>query len=330
MNKLTPEQKLRIEKNRAIALEKRAAVTIVEQQLRIQENKEKALQKLREKYENTFTPLQREELRVKLGITLPLPPEEIPEAKVTLADLRERIPYDAVSLEEFKAFESELIAGYKLIHKKVSNKPVTFYKVPFEDALNLVNRKKTIILKGTAYIAEEDLPSMFLPEAIKDDFVEDYESIAKLISLLSVERASDYGSWINVGLVLKNLQDSDKEHDYNKLWHEFSSKCSSEYKYEQTEKKWASFKSTQMKRQLTVRSLKYWAKQDNFEGYHRVTPTLKRVERKEQFLEDDYLKCDEAEFETWVKEAKEHDANLDLEQVKKDLLDLHRKKTKRK
>ena len=87
----------------------------------------------------------------------------------------------------------------------------------------------------------------------------------KYAMFLSPARASNYEDWRNVGLALHNTDDS-----LLSAWIEFSKKCPSIY--EKTEqggcpKYWKLFKTPVHSSLLTIRSLAYWAKQDNPKEY---------------------------------------------------------------
>lgn len=83
------------------------------------------------------------------------------------------------------------------------------------------------------------------------------------VNMLSDTRADSYEDWRNVGLALHNTDDS-----LLYIWIEFSKKC--EYKFKRGNdhqgdcyKFWTQFKNPDAGNLLTIRSLAYWAKQDN-------------------------------------------------------------------
>jgi len=88
----------------------------------------------------------------------------------------------------------------------------------------------------------------------------DIEKIIQLVSLLSVDRAENYNQWIEVGWALHNIDSNSNE--LLDLWIEFSKK-SSKFEEGQCEKQWHKSKNEG----LTVATLHYWAKLDNYQKY---------------------------------------------------------------
>ena len=91
---------------------------------------------------------------------------------------------------------------------------------------------------------------------------EDVRKACKYISMLSTSRAKDYHDWIRVGLVLHNI---DKSLLF--AWVDFSKKCSEKYKEGECEKIWRTMKNPVVGNVLTIRSLAFWAKQDDPKQY---------------------------------------------------------------
>jgi len=81
-----------------------------------------------------------------------------------------------------------------------------------------------------------------------------------LVSLLSDERNDDYESWIRVGLALHNIDNS-----LLNTWIDFS-KRSPKFKEGDCENKWYTMRNDQGG--LTIRSLMWWAEEDNYLKYH--------------------------------------------------------------
>ena len=93
----------------------------------------------------------------------------------------------------------------------------------------------------------------------------------KYTCMLSVERSTDYENWRNVGLALHNTDDS-----LLPTWIEFSSKSSKFKRADDGQgncgKFWKQFKTPSTGSLLTIRSLAYWAKEDNpkeYEAFNR-------------------------------------------------------------
>jgi P4 family phage/plasmid primase-like protien len=83
--------------------------------------------------------------------------------------------------------------------------------------------------------------------------------IDKFSELLSVKRADNYNSWIEVGMCLKNISS-----DYKYIWKKFSEK-SDKYSEKECDEKWKSFKKN--KDGLKIGSLLKWCKEDNEKEY---------------------------------------------------------------
>jgi P4 family phage/plasmid primase-like protien len=86
-------------------------------------------------------------------------------------------------------------------------------------------------------------------------------------SMLADSRARDYDDWRNVGLALHSIDNS-----LLGTWIEFSRKCPSKFKEGECEKIWNKIKTSGNGKILTIRSLAYWAKQDDpkqFEAFNK-------------------------------------------------------------
>jgi hypothetical protein len=84
--------------------------------------------------------------------------------------------------------------------------------------------------------------------------------INELVSILSVQRADNYSQWLEVGWALHNIDPNSQE--LLDIWIEFSKK-SSKFKEGQCEKEWERSKLEG----LTIKSIHYWAKIDNYAKY---------------------------------------------------------------
>lgn len=84
----------------------------------------------------------------------------------------------------------------------------------------------------------------------------------KYTSMLCDKRANDYHDWMHVGLALHNV-----DHSLLPAWIEFSKKCSRKYKDGECEKIWKTMKNPANGNVLTIRSIAYWAKQDDPKQY---------------------------------------------------------------
>lgn len=97
-------------------------------------------------------------------------------------------------------------------------------------------------------------------------------SMARAITLrcLSTDRADSYKTWMEVGWCLYNIDSSEEMFD---IWQEFSNKSakSSENNVAELRRMWTrGFSRNTAGSRLTLRSLHYWARQDNPEEYKRI------------------------------------------------------------
>lgn len=91
----------------------------------------------------------------------------------------------------------------------------------------------------------------------------DIEYIKKLLNIISPERADDYGRWMEVGWCLHNIDP--KNDELLDCWIAFSQK-SDKFEEGACENKWRDFQNEG----LTMGSLKYWAKTDNYDAYMEI------------------------------------------------------------
>ena len=151
-------------------------------------------------------------------------------------DLRENVCYTEYTQNKLKTLTSSQSSMIDSVEENV-------YSSYYVDNNNEINRFK---------IVEE----------------EELKLITNLCDCLSIERASEYGSWLDVGLALHNTN-SDK---FLPVWEKFSQKYS---RYNNGSKrncsqKWASFNSHHSGSRLTQGSLRYWANHDNPKKFNEV------------------------------------------------------------
>jgi P4 family phage/plasmid primase-like protien len=89
----------------------------------------------------------------------------------------------------------------------------------------------------------------------------DIKVVAALVKCLSMERAENYSTWIEVGWCLHNIDPTNV--DLLNLWIEFSASCPQKFKEGECENKWKGFRNDG----LTMGSLAHWAREDNYEAY---------------------------------------------------------------
>ena len=93
----------------------------------------------------------------------------------------------------------------------------------------------------------------------------DFNSVKDLVNILSISRADDYEKWIEVAICLNSIDPSNPE--MFELWENFSKK-SSKYEDGCCEKKWDEIaRSNAGRRELTIGTLIFWARFDNYEKF---------------------------------------------------------------
>ena len=95
--------------------------------------------------------------------------------------------------------------------------------------------------------------------ASKED---DIRKATKFTCMLNDKRSMDYHDWLKVGLALHNIDNS-----LLHAWIEFSKKCGKKFKEGECEKMWTTMKNPLNGNVLTIRSLAFWAKQDDTKQY---------------------------------------------------------------
>jgi phage/plasmid-associated DNA primase len=113
------------------------------------------------------------------------------------------------------------------------------------DLLKALNKKKTVKAKNSSYLNY------------------DIEQIRSLVSILSDERVENYSQWIEVGWMLHNIDPLNDE--LLEIWINFSKK-SKKFVEGECEKLWDNMKSEG----LTIATLHYWAKIDNYAKYNEL------------------------------------------------------------
>ena len=146
-----------------------------------------------------------------------------------------------ISIEDyFEGNNISLVRFFSVRNKKESD--LTSIRSDKISILEITNKKKITKIKPVTFINYD-------PEKIKE-----------LVLMLSAERADNYSQWIEVGWMLHNIDPNSQE--LLDIWIEFS-KQSSKFKEGECEKVWDSSKNEG----LTIATLHYWAKLDNYIKY---------------------------------------------------------------
>jgi len=159
------------------------------------------------------------------------------------------------------------------------------YNNPIDITNTLLNKYKLIKMYSLQdKLRCEDNASVYLEDVSFENIEEEYTKISEkqivrnnfneaplsekkedeirrtkyLVSLLSDDRNNTFESWIRIGWALHNIDKSLLD-----TWIEFS-KRSPKFKEGECEEKWANMREEG----LTIRSLMYWAEEDNYHKYH--------------------------------------------------------------
>lgn len=106
---------------------------------------------------------------------------------------------------------------------------------------------------------KEPIKGNLVTKLLTTNTCEDYHTIKGLVDCFNVERADNYADWLNVGFCLFNIHNSLLD-----LWEEFSMK-SDKYESGKCQELW----DTMTKKNMSIASLKWWAKKDNLKMYNR-------------------------------------------------------------
>lgn len=116
---------------------------------------------------------------------------------------------------------------------------------------------------GIISTMKAEQPKYDIP-AFKED---DIRRATKYTCMLNEKRSNDYHDWLRVGLALHNI-----DHSLLPTWIEFSKKAGPKFKDGECDKMWKTMKNPSSGNVLTIRSLAYWAKQDDpkqFEAFNK-------------------------------------------------------------
>jgi P4 family phage/plasmid primase-like protien len=95
------------------------------------------------------------------------------------------------------------------------------------------------------------------------DIRNNLKTAAKLLEMLSISRSEEYITWLHVGFCLWNISEGDEEG--LSMWLEFSEKCPEKFQEEKCISLW----NQMVDNKFTIRTLMYFAKQDNPEQYNK-------------------------------------------------------------
>jgi len=179
---------------------------------------------------------------------------------------------------------------------------------PQNQVVTTLTPEEIVIIQENPLVKEA-----FEEQAVETNF-EEVDIVKQFVrECLSVKRADDYTSWLNVGLCLHSISQST---DMFNLWVEFSAKSP---KFAETDlvklkRKWdLSMKAEGNGRRLTIRSLRHWAQHDNpiafreiierdINNYilHFTSPTHNHVARlMKRVYQDNYAAAVSSRYTEW-------------------------------
>lgn len=94
-----------------------------------------------------------------------------------------------------------------------------------------------------------------------------FNEAEKCIKLLNNKRSDNYSDWINIGICLHGIENSQRCFD---LFNKFSKQSDLYVNELECSRKWNSFSSKNITRKITIGSLKYMAKKDNPIDYGKI------------------------------------------------------------
>lgn len=186
---------------------------------------------------------------------------------------------------------SELLSHSKLIVDKVGTKPWVLHESKkdataigyhitnvYDSQLNEVdltfhtqdlsiNKSTPIILYNGPILLDQSV--VIIKQRGTDEVNKDYEIIVhyKVMSKLSIERATDYDKWIDVGITLFNIGEGDTR--FFELWVEFSQRSQHNFDLGVCKRKWLTFHTGGK----TIRTLFWWLSIDDKEYYANAIQT---------------------------------------------------------
>ena len=173
-----------------------------------------------------------------------------------LHDCKKRISIDCKTGEETEEYydDKTIIKYLSLQNTKLSKK----YATPLNDdfANSDINAECEKLGINSTVKAEQ---VKYIIPANKES---DIHKATTFTGLLNEVRASNYNDWLRVGLALHGIDDS-----LIYTWIEFSKKCGKKFEEGKCEKLWKTMKTSTSGNILTIRSLAYWAKEDDPKQY---------------------------------------------------------------
>ena len=103
---------------------------------------------------------------------------------------------------------------------------------------------------------------------VRESIEAELKHAAELISMIDDSRADGYNDWITIGWTLFNISDGTMEG--LELWLDFSKRCGEKYDESGCRFEW----SKMIKKDITIGTLRYFAKQDNPKAYNEFISKL--------------------------------------------------------
>ena len=194
----------------------------------------------------------------KLNYVFTLAQNNAEQKNQALIDDKDTMYTDEVIINEMSMFRPglDITIGYtELTENQFKSNTLT--------SSNMVETNSCDDIYGMYYVDNNDHINKF--KIVEEN---ELKLITNLCDCFTIERASEYGKWLDVGMALHNTN-SDK---FYPIWEKFSQKYP---RYNNGSKrncksKWDSFKNSNCSNPLTAGSIRYWANNDNPEMYAKI------------------------------------------------------------
>lgn len=136
--------------------------------------------------------------------------------------------------------------------------------IPFGRQVKEIQQNISYPLKDQLISLAQTEKTEYVRESIEAELL----TAKKLLDMIDDERAANYSDWMSIGWTLYNISDGTVEG--LELWLEFSKRCEEKYDEAGCRYEW----SKMVKKDMTIGTLKYYAKQDNDVKYKQYVTEM--------------------------------------------------------